>query len=156
VNSGQLTYNERTRCVRGPPAAELAHADRFSDLGDDTVLDQATGLVWQKGHVSSLNWVNALAHCERLVLGQHDDWRLPNAQELHSLVEHTSFNPATSFPDPLPDQGSNEGYPFWTSTTFASDPTGAWFAGFYGGDVPGSKKKTDTNLRFTRCVRGGP
>jgi Protein of unknown function (DUF1566) len=36
-----------------------------------------------------LSWQQALAWCEDLTLAGHDDWRLPNAKELPSIVDYT-------------------------------------------------------------------
>ena len=33
-------------------------------------------------------WHDALAYCENLDLGGHDDWRLPNVKELQSIVNY--------------------------------------------------------------------
>ena len=62
----------------------------FVDLGDGTIIDQATGLMWKKADSGvTLHWEEALAHCEALESAGHDDWRLPNAKELHSIVDYT-------------------------------------------------------------------
>jgi len=49
--------------------------------------DPKTGLMWQvKPNGDELTWAKAKAHCENLVLGGHDDWRLPTIGELRSLI----------------------------------------------------------------------
>lgn len=75
------------RCVAGN--ADYGTND-LSDNGDGTVVDAATGLQWQQGDsVEGMDWVDALASCEDLTLAGHDDWRLPNAKELQSIVDYT-------------------------------------------------------------------
>ena len=76
------------RCVRGD---ELAND--FTDNGDDTVTDEATGLMWQQANGSEgsdlqFSWRDALGYCEDLSLAGHDDWRLPDVKELQSIVEY--------------------------------------------------------------------
>jgi len=111
------------RYVRG--ASGYGDADLVDNL-DGTVTDHSTGLMWAQADSgfgmdweAALAWVgqrNAESH-----LG-HDDWRLPNAKELQSLVDY-SRSPATHASaaiDPvfqvtqLPD---GEHPYFWSSTT---------------------------------------
>ncbi|MCK9462914.1 MAG: DUF1566 domain-containing protein [Proteobacteria bacterium] len=49
--------------------------------------DEHTGLCWQDPPGDSLMIQDeAIAHCDDLVLGGRDDWRLPRIQELIALV----------------------------------------------------------------------
>ena len=80
-------------------------------------------MIWQKADSGkTLNWKQALAYAENLKLAGHDDWRLPNAKELQSIVDYTrapdaadksalgpALHPIFQLTDP-------ESY-FWTSTT---------------------------------------
>lgn len=71
---------------------------RFSDLGDGTVRDETTGLIWLKDagcFQTPLSWIDALSavtdlntgttSCSEYTAGK-SDWRLPNRRELLSLV----------------------------------------------------------------------
>lgn len=54
----------------------------FIDLGDGTVLDDRTGLMWQKERPrTTATQKEALAYCRNLQLGSHGGWRLPKAHE---------------------------------------------------------------------------
>ncbi len=69
----------------------------YKDNGE-TILDQSTGLEWQKRDHTDytdnlLTWEQALAYCEDLELAGYDDWRLPNKLELRSIVEHSKTDP---------------------------------------------------------------
>lgn len=101
--------------------------------GDGTVTDNATGLMWSKADSSSgMNWEAALAWVQTKnsenYLG-HNDWRLPNAKELQSIVDYTR-SPDTSSSaaiDPLftctriTNEAGQADYPcYWTGTTHAS------------------------------------
>jgi len=110
------------RYVRGNPAYGK---NDFHDNGDGTVSDRATGLMWSKADSKTgLNWQQALAWVQQLnttnQLG-HNDWRLPDAKELQSIVDYTR-NPAIApvFDiSRLPDGQ----YPFyWSSTTHLDGP----------------------------------
>ncbi len=92
-----------------------------------TVADRATGLTWQRDDSGEgLTWQDALAYCEDSTVGGSDDWRLPNAKELHSLVDYTVAPDIDDAPavDPLfttsriTNEAGQDDWPFfWTSTT---------------------------------------
>ena len=102
----------------------------FTDKGDGTVTDNATGLMWSRDDSgASLNWEEALAWIEQKnaenYLG-HGDWRLPDAKEMQSIVDYSRAPDTTGSAaiDPVFNvtQITNEAgrldYPvFWTGTT---------------------------------------
>ena len=64
--------------------------NKFKDNGDGTITDAATGLTWTKADSGKgMDWPTALAYAENLKLAGHDDWRLPNAKELQSIIDYT-------------------------------------------------------------------
>ena len=89
--------------------------DRFVDQGDGTVLDSETGLLWLRCSWGSqwavaqcddepvqVPWSEALTLADELVSAGSANWRLPNINELQSIVEWGCFDPAVkmlSFPD---------------------------------------------------------
>jgi hypothetical protein len=100
----------------------------FSDNGDGTITDHATGLMWQQSDDGiARDWQNSLAYAENLELADFTDWRLPNAKELQSIVDYNRCPDITNSAalDPLfsittiNDPDGNPGqYPyFWTGTT---------------------------------------
>jgi hypothetical protein len=102
----------------------------FSDNGDGTITDNATGLMWkQDDSGEGMLWENALSYAENYEYAGYSDWRLPNTKELQSIIDYTR-SPATSNSaaiDPLfnctqiTNEGSVADYPyFWSSTTHAS------------------------------------
>ena len=77
---------KHARCVRG----NAYGANYFTDNGDGTVTDSATGLMWQQADSGrGMNWEEALAYAETSTLAGYDDWRLPNIKELQSIVDYT-------------------------------------------------------------------
>lgn len=113
------------RMVRGNTSYGI---NDLIDNGDGTITDSATGLMWQQADDgASRDWENALTYAGNLTLAGNSDWRLPNAKELHSIVDYTRSPQTTSSPaiDPIfsttqiNDPDGNPGqYPyFWTGTT---------------------------------------
>jgi hypothetical protein len=102
----------------------------FVDNGDGTITDNAAGLMWTRDdNGSGLNWEEALAWVitknSEIYLG-HDDWRLPNAKELQSIVDYTRSPDSTDSAaiDPLfnatsiTNEAGQTDYPcYWSNTT---------------------------------------
>jgi len=110
----------------------------FSNNGDGTVSDEATGLTWQQADSGDgLDWDGALGYCERLELAGNGDWRLPNAKELHSILDYTrspsttdsaAIDPVFDATSIINEAGVSDFAAYWTSTThvsWASDREGA-------------------------------
>lgn len=112
---------------------------RFTDNLDGTVSDNLTGLTWLKNMsaLGSREWTNALADCRKLNSGEaglsdgsvEGDWRLPNVNEVFSLIDWKYWNPA--LPDTAGTDKATLGNPFsglsdwvWTSTAQGDD--NAW------------------------------
>jgi hypothetical protein len=132
----------RVRAVRGPRALEGV----FLDNGDGTITDVTTGLMWAQMSLPSCSWWwQALDSCEALELGGYDDWRMPDRNELVSLVDYSRCAPAIN---PFFDARQAR---FWTSTTAYS-----WYGllaltvDFTDGYSLASGKK---NCLPVRCVR---
>lgn len=117
------------RYVRGNTEYGINH---FTDNGNGTITDSATGLMWTKiDSGKALNWEEALRYAETNRTGGHTDWRLPNAKELQSIVDYTRAPDATQSAaiDPLfltseiRNEGGERDYPeYWTSTTHSAGP----------------------------------
>jgi len=109
----------------------------YVDNGDGTVTDQATGLMWSTvdsgdpalaGDLDgAMSWQEALQFAERSTYAGYDDWRLPNAKELQSIVDYSRSPDATSSAaiDPVFETtsvtnaaGDPDWPEFWTSTSF--------------------------------------
>jgi len=115
----------------------------------DIVSDNVTHLEWQDDAVgTTTNWQGAIDRCEGLTLGGHSDWRLPNINELKSIVDRSKSNPAIV--DGFTQTSSY--YYYWSSTTIEGSKDGAWGVYFSYGSVYYYSK--DGN-GYVRCVRGG-
>jgi hypothetical protein len=106
-------------------------ANSFANNGDGTITDQATGLMWAKADSGQgMTWGDALAWAAQKnaegYLG-YNDWRVPNAKELHTILDYTRSPDTTGSAaiDPLFDAtaftneyGETDYAFYWTSTTF--------------------------------------
>jgi hypothetical protein len=138
-----------------------APASRFTDHGDGTVTDLATGLQWKccsegqiwsggtcTGTPTTHTWQQALQLADAARYAGQDDWRLPNIKELSSIVELACHSPAIDlavFPGTIPSE-------FWSSSPYASSSDGAWYVYFYEGLDGYGLKDFDNHVRL---VRGG-
>ena len=122
------------------------HAD-FVKNGN-IVRDTDTSLEWQDDKVSDRMYQDdAIRECENLVLEGYDDWRLPNINELKTIVNYSVVNPAIAS---IFVNTTSEYY--WSSTTKSSYKAYAWSVDFYDGTVLTRAKSFLYNVR---CVRGG-
>jgi hypothetical protein len=83
-------FNEKEKGDTKPFQEMRPQGGRFRDMGDGTVLDTQTGLLWEKaGSLTPVRFSEAVAHVEALNrkrLGGHSDWRIPQLSELRTLV----------------------------------------------------------------------
>ena len=107
----------------------------YVDIGDGTVTDTSTGLMWQQQatHAGTMTWEQALAYCEGLSLGGYTDWRLPAKKELISLVDDSRYNPSIDT-DYFPGTAASW---YWSSTTYVGGTTSAWGRGLGAAATPG-------------------
>ncbi|MBI5376565.1 MAG: DUF1566 domain-containing protein [Candidatus Schekmanbacteria bacterium] len=106
-------------------------SSRFTDNGDQTVTDNLTGLIWAKNADipnDDKTWQEALSYIASLNGSNYlgfNDWRLPNVNELRSLVNVGEVDTYTW----LNAQGfSNvESWYYWSSSTYATNKSHAWY-----------------------------
>ena len=97
------------------------------EIAGDAVTDRLTGLCWAKRADLTGNpvtWQDALLAVSRLNTGESGKaaWRLPNINELESLVDCSKHSPA--LPSGHPFEAVRESY--WSSTTSMFEPDWAW------------------------------
>lgn len=137
-------------------ATQFGVARSYTDNGDGTVTDNATGLLWQRcsvglsgascasGTISLLDWPTANTTCNALVTAGKT-WRLPTYLELETLTQNPNSIDATAFPA----TASNA---YWTATDFYSNSLNAYIINFADGSSNNSVKTPTT--RHVRCVSG--
>ncbi|TGK23135.1 DUF1566 domain-containing protein [Leptospira yasudae] len=115
------------RCVSGASIPAFA----LTDNGNGTITDNNSGLLWEKcakgltgatctiGTADlSLDWNGARGYCDTLNFAGHTDWRLPNVNELISILD---FSAPVAPRIPAVFSNTPVGWLFWTSTT-ANNP----------------------------------
>lgn len=130
------------------PGLGLPNEERYGTATPGVVVDEITGVVWQRDLAASagLSWPDADQHCKDLTLVGHDDWRLPTRLELVSIVDVAAFDPAidgTAFPQ-TPSLG------FWSGSLHADQPETAWLVYFKEGYTSFNQF---AYLSQARCVR---
>ena len=117
----------------------------------DCVTDNLTGLMWVRSPSTTPdNWVNALTSANNLTRCGFSDWRLPNVNELESLMNSEVANPATW----LNTQGFNgiQAGSYWSSSSDASSVVDAWYVALNSGRVSATTK---SGVDYVLPVRAG-
>jgi hypothetical protein len=86
----------------------------------------------------NMTWYQAIYYCNNLILCDYTDWRSPNVNELESLIHPYESKSATW----LNSQGFTNVLPYcdyWSSTTIANYPDGAWLVFTEGGPYMADK-----------------
>ena len=92
----------------------------FSRTEHSTVIDSQTKLEWQDNVTNSKKWHDTLTYCQELNLNGRG-WRLPNINELKSLIVDTQFAPSI---DSKFEYTQNNSY--WSSTRKKISPSTSW------------------------------
>jgi len=149
----------------------------YVDNGDGTISDVKTGLMWEKlsddGSVhdqeNDYTWAEAvgykIAALNAIAFAGYTDWRLPNVNEVQSLLHYGVTYPAIA---PAFQTGCVAGCTvltcscawkigythgvFWTSTTLQQAPFHVWTVGVYDGHISYTAR---SERRHVRAVRGG-
>ncbi len=180
VRSGFLIYSTPTALPQTGQTASYATGDdgnlqvgmawpspRFTTNGDTTITDNLTGNVWvPEGDTpffgpcfgGGMKWQEGLDYVACLnansYLG-HSDWRLPNVNELESLV-HSGEADTSAW---LDTQGFSYMVPnfYWSSTTYAADSPEPWAVtvDFRTGAISHGKKDCGCSYSYVLPIRGG-
>ncbi len=127
------------------------------DNDTNIVIDNNTNLQWQDDEnvTKTMTWSEANTTCENLTLGGYTDWRVPNIDELETIVDYGrykgddkgSIGAINEVFKNINDTGWQE---YWSSTTALSNTNDAWRVPFnYGTDYWDHK----SNHYSVRCVR---
>jgi len=155
----------------------------YTDNGDGTITDNTTGLMWEKlssdgsihDYATTYTWYTALpttgvttkvATLNSDGFAGHTDWRLPNVNELQSIVDYGTSGPAVdavfntncAASCTVTTCSCTQSSFYWSSTTYQASPTLqfsptlAWLVGFNDGFVSNDYK---SDGYYVRAVRGG-
>ncbi len=157
---GCFSANKLTFQKLGKAGKEINNNSVWSS-GLRTVKDNNTGLIWEvkspvSGDVNFMEDQYSWQEFQDIYVkslndskyGGFNDWRVPNKDELRSILDYSRIHPALDswyFPNCKIDF-------YWTSMTYEMQPYFAWgfFFGLGSGIVNGKNHK-----RFVRAVRGG-
>ena len=147
---------------------------RFTDNLDGTVTDHLTGLVWLQnaGCFTPSDWASALTAANLLASGAcgladnsiAGQWRMPNINELESLVDVSQSNPAVAAAAPAPFNSINLTAAYWSSTTYTAGPgnamairfsDGRWINGADTGDGSYNNVKSTSHNSLWAVRSGG-
>lgn len=122
---------------------------------DDVVIDLATGLMWAaNGNAAGCNngdtgnWNVAIDYPLALDFAGFTDWRLPNINELISIINYSVSNPSINGTF-FPNTGSDK---YWTSTNYLPTGQNRFYVRF---DYGFTYNSAPTELYLIRSVRGG-
>lgn len=146
---GMMNYPKKTDSFAAMAVRGAVPAQQFLDNGDGTVSDLTTGLMWQKASVQGISWQDGLAYCSDLKLGGYSDWRLPDVNELISLVDYSKSSPSID-----ENYFSNTALHYWSSTTYPSEPGKAYHVCFLRGRTEVYGKSDQGAASHLRAVRG--
>lgn len=87
ADTGVETAIDTTSGPETPGTDSFNPASTLLDQGDGSVLDSATGLLWQKASGGPLGWLEAMSYCTHNNPGlPGTKWRLPTVDELRSII----------------------------------------------------------------------
>jgi hypothetical protein len=91
ASSGSYTIVDTSQSLNyatatGDDAYYEGNDQNLTDNGDGTVIDNNTGLMWQKTPEGKMSYSEAVAKVGTVNTGGHTDWRLPTIKELYSLM----------------------------------------------------------------------
>ncbi len=110
----------RTVCVRGESSSVKLNdgtggvEKAFKDLGDGTVVDIQTGIIWDKNVSDNLSYQDAITFCNNLQRGGFTDWRAPTAFEVKTIIDYGCASQNSRCEDTLKNAAFN-----WDSGTNA-------------------------------------
>jgi ribonuclease BN (tRNA processing enzyme) len=141
--------------------------NNFVDNGDGTITDLATGFMWQQEDSAyGMDWEYALDYSENLDYAGYDDWRLPNAKELQSIVDYnrslqttnsaaidSMFNTSTVL-----NINGDINYPYFWSSTSHLDGKNPYAYGVYiaFGEAEGIMNDTLLDVHGAGAQRSDP
>ena len=102
-------------CVRGEEYGKTNTFTSQNGEGKEVLFDSTTNLMWQRESASDKTWEEALSYCENSTYAGYTDWRLPNKNEMATLIDYSKVGGSvvSSFP-------GMEAEVFVTSTLFYS------------------------------------
>ncbi|MEO8343430.1 MAG: DUF1566 domain-containing protein [Gallionella sp.] len=144
------------RDVTVPTSTDGKLGFSFASVTGGCVQDNVTGLMWEVKTAG--NWATTYSYAAANTfvgttntsnLCAHNDWRLPTADELQSIVDYSVATPGPTI-DPTWFPNTKGGV-FWSASSYVATVDQAWGVDFSNGFV-GSYPTGDSH--YVRVVRG--
>ena len=166
----RVAFTANFRCVRNSSNSDSKKSTNSKNKKEAAKTEK---LQWSEKAPKTMEWDDAMNYCKNLNEGGHNDWRLPNINELRTLIQNC---PATqsggeckvtdsclSYSDCRNDacngcsSDSSGGHSkfgdtrwFWSSSVRSDNSDKTWGVSFDDGGVSFGSKSTDD---YVRCVR---
>ena len=142
-------------------------------------MDSESTLIWSAESAGKKIWYDAVAYCENLEEGGYTDWRMPDIDELRTLIQNCAYTEpggacnvttnclyfyneecfdwdlcynACSYDSTGGHSKFGDASDLWSSSPIPDYGNGAWYVGFGNGKTGYDFKDDSYNVR---CVRGG-
>jgi hypothetical protein len=152
TNIGKWLDEQENSYVDGEGQKRLAEDFIVDGCGSETMLDTVTGLCWDKNlnrHGTS-TWSNAVSDCDGSTHAGHSDWRLPQRDELMTLVDLIGGDETTCSTLGVFGFTGCQNSRYWSATTYQPNTGSAWIVYFNDG-YSGNVGKTSNS--YVACVR---
>ncbi|MBS0155247.1 MAG: DUF1566 domain-containing protein [Nitrospira sp.] len=122
----------------------------LENFNSEAVLDQNTGLVWERSPVTVLtDWKSARFSCLNKTIGGQRGWRLPSIVELTSLLDPSVQDSGSMLPSGHPFLNNPSGF-YWSASA-DGESSKAWHLHLSNGHVHMTGKASTFKAW---CVRG--
>ena len=118
---------------------------------DKIVLDTQTNLMWIQKAISDTTWSDALQGCYSNKTEDYKDWRLPNVNELQTIIDYSKSNPAIDT-DYFINFNHSDG-DLWTSTIYPWDSAYSICIRFYNDGAIRTCENSTSTTKYYTCVR---
>lgn len=122
----------------------------LANFNSEAVLDQDTGLVWERSPATTrIDWKAARSSCLNRVIGGQRGWRLPSIVELTSLLDPSIQDSDAMLPVGHPFLNNPSGF-YWSASA-DGESSKAWHLHLSNGHVHMASKASTFKAW---CVRG--
>jgi hypothetical protein len=144
----------------------LLYSDFIRDNTLEIVLDTSTNLIWQDDKMVTINyathkknyWEESIVDCENLTIAGFNDWRMPNINELKTLIVFKLSKPSLS--ESFEYYGNQKAGTiiYWSSTTYNNvqgsyTPKDIIYVDFNYAMISVGGKTNGLPTTYNRCVR---
>ncbi|WP_139786637.1 DUF1566 domain-containing protein, partial [Desulfamplus magnetovallimortis] len=153
-HDGRVGYRLKTsvsyvRCVRSGSYWSFDPLEYLVVKSENIIEDRQRELEWQReDDAVTRTWEASCKYCEDLVLDGYSDWRIPDVEELSTIIDYTRVLP--SIPANIFDTVTTGVY--WSGSAYAYETYVGWIVSFFDGNLSYYRKNA---FYYVRCVRSG-